>query len=105
MARSYIREARRRGLGTRRERIGPIVELLAQEHADAVVSRVFTSEDAVRLEEGLSASIARIRAGEFRPTPSTFACSGCPALDVVCAGPRLGTGGEGAVEPAYASAE
>ncbi len=33
-----------------------------------------------------------IRAGEFRPTPSPFACSGCPALDVVCAGPRLGGG-------------
>ena len=29
----------------------------------------------------LSASIARIRAGEFRPTPSAFACSGCPALE------------------------
>jgi hypothetical protein len=75
------------------------------EDADAVVSRVFTREDAARLEERLSASIARIRAGEFRPTPSAFACSGCPALDVVCAGPRLGSGGEGAVEPAYAWAE
>ena len=31
-----------------------------------------------RLEAALSASIARIRAGEFRPTPSAFACSGCP---------------------------
>ena len=37
----------------------------------------------------LSAAIARIRAGEFRPTPSEFACSDCPALDLVCAGPRL----------------
>ena len=26
-------------------------------------------------------------AGEFVPTPSEFACAGCPALDVVCAGP------------------
>ena len=56
--------------------------------------RVFTAEDAPRLEAGLSASIARIRAGEFRPTPSAFACSGCPALDVVCAGPRLGGRGD-----------
>ena len=40
-----------------------------------------------RLE--LSEAIARIRAGEFRPTPSEFVCSGCPALDLVCAGPRL----------------
>ena len=30
-----------------------------------------------------------IRAGDFRPTPSEFACAGCPALDLVCAGPRL----------------
>ena len=34
-------------------------------------------------------AIARIRSGEFRPTPSEFICAGCPALDVVCAGPRL----------------
>ena len=47
---------------------------------------------ATELEGRLSASIARIRAGDFRPTPSAFACSGCPALDVVCAGPRLDGG-------------
>ena len=41
------------------------------------------------LEEELSAAIATIHEGDFRPTPSEFACSGCPALDVVCAGPRL----------------
>ena len=41
------------------------------------------------LEEELSAAIRRIDAGEFVPTPSEFTCSGCPALDVVCAGPRL----------------
>ncbi len=69
------------------------------EDPDAVVSTTYTAADAVRLEEGLSASIARIRAGEFRPTPSAFACSGCPALDVVCAGPRLGGSDDGAFEP------
>ena len=26
---------------------------------------------------------------EFPPTPGEFACAGCPALDLVCAGPRL----------------
>ena len=31
----------------------------------------------------------RIHAGEFRPSPSDFACSTCPALDLVCAGMRL----------------
>jgi ATP-dependent helicase/nuclease subunit A len=74
------------------------------EEADAVVSRVFTHADTDELEARLSASIARIRSGEFRPSPSRFACSGCPALDVVCAGPRLGNG-PAAPEPALAAAE
>ena len=43
MARSYVREARRRGLGRRRERIGPIVERLAAEHADATIALRFRS--------------------------------------------------------------
>ena len=30
------------------------------------------------LEAELSAAIARLQAGEFRPTPSEFACAGCP---------------------------
>ena len=72
------------------------------EDADAVVSTVFRAEDAAHLEAALAASIARIRASEFRPTPSPFACSGCPALDVVCAGLRLG-GASIAAEPAIAS--
>ena len=46
-------------------------------------------DDVPGLEAELSAAIARIRAGEFVPTPSEFNCAGCPALDVVCAGPRL----------------
>jgi endonuclease-3 len=44
VARSYVREARRRGLGRRRERIGPIVELLAEEHADAQIALRFRSD-------------------------------------------------------------
>jgi hypothetical protein len=59
------------------------------ERPDDVVSRTFGSDDAPELERELSAAIARIAAGDFRPTPSAFACGGCPALDVVCAGPRL----------------
>ncbi len=61
------------------------------ERPDDVVSQTFTTADVPALEETLSAAIGRIRAGDFRPTPSTFACQGCPALDVVCAGPRLGS--------------
>jgi ATP-dependent exoDNAse (exonuclease V) beta subunit len=53
------------------------------------VSTTFAREQVPELEAGLSDAIARIQAGEFRPTPSEFACSSCPALDVVCAGPRL----------------
>ena len=41
--RSYVREAKRRGLGTRRERIGPIVERLAEEHKDAEIALRFRS--------------------------------------------------------------
>ncbi|MGH3111402.1 MAG: PD-(D/E)XK nuclease family protein, partial [Gaiellaceae bacterium] len=59
------------------------------ERPDDVVSATFTVDDTERLESDLSAAIARIRAGEFRPTPSELACADCPALDLVCAGPRL----------------
>jgi hypothetical protein len=55
------------------------------------VTATFARADVPRLEEELSAAIAAIRAGDFRPTPSELACPGCPALDVVCAGPGLRT--------------
>jgi ATP-dependent helicase/nuclease subunit A len=59
------------------------------ERPDEVVTTTFTRAQTEELEAQLSQAIARIDAGEFRPTPSEFACAGCPALDVVCAGPRL----------------
>ena len=59
------------------------------ERPDTPVEAVFTRADVPGLESELSAAIARIQAGEFPPTPSEFACAGCPALDLVCAGPRL----------------
>jgi ATP-dependent exoDNAse (exonuclease V) beta subunit len=65
------------------------------EQPDAPVAHVFRREDVPALEAELSAAIATIHAGEFRPQPSEFACSGCPALDLVCAGPRLRDGGGG----------
>jgi ATP-dependent helicase/nuclease subunit A len=67
------------------------------ERPDAVVSTVFGRDDTAALEAELSGAIARIRAGDFRPTPSEFTCAGCPALDVVCAGPGLP--GAGPVRP------
>jgi ATP-dependent helicase/nuclease subunit A len=67
------------------------VEVVYQflERPDDIVSAAFRRSDRERLETELSAEIGRIREGRFVPTPSDFACSGCPALDVVCAGPRL----------------
>jgi endonuclease-3 len=44
VARSYVSEARRRGLGSRRERIGPIIALLADEHANAQIALRFRSD-------------------------------------------------------------
>ena len=44
MARSYVHEARRRGLGRRRERIGPIIDRLAAEHPDAEIALRFRSD-------------------------------------------------------------
>jgi ATP-dependent helicase/nuclease subunit A len=59
------------------------------ERPDAVVSTTFVLLELPTLEAELSAAIRRIDSGEFTPTPSEFTCSGCPALDVVCAGPAL----------------
>ncbi|MGH3010681.1 MAG: UvrD-helicase domain-containing protein [Gaiellaceae bacterium] len=59
------------------------------ERPDAVVSTTFARDDLDTLEAELSAAIARIDEGDFHPTPSEFTCAGCPALDRVCAGPRL----------------
>jgi ATP-dependent exoDNAse (exonuclease V) beta subunit len=59
------------------------------ERPDAVVSTVFHRGQLRELEAELSEAIARINAGDFHPNPDDFICAGCPALDVVCAGPRL----------------
>jgi hypothetical protein len=59
------------------------------ERPDDLVSTSFGVDDIPALEAELSEAIAKIQAGNFRPTPSDFACPTCPALDLVCAGPRL----------------
>jgi ATP-dependent helicase/nuclease subunit A len=59
------------------------------ERPDEPVAATFVRGDVAALEGELSAAVARVRSGVFEPRPSEFACSGCPALDVVCAGPRL----------------
>ena len=67
------------------------VEVVYQflERPDDVVDAIFRRDELPALEAELSEAIARIQAGEFPPRPSEFACAGCPALDVVCAGPAL----------------
>jgi ATP-dependent helicase/nuclease subunit A len=59
------------------------------ERPDAVVTDCYKLEDVPALEAELSTAIARIQANDFRPTPDEFVCGDCPALDLVCAGPRL----------------
>jgi endonuclease-3 len=55
VARSFVAEARRRGLGTRRERIGPIVERLGAEHTDAEIALSFRSDIELLISVILSA--------------------------------------------------
>jgi ATP-dependent exoDNAse (exonuclease V) beta subunit len=59
------------------------------ERPDAVVTDCYKVEDVPALEAGLSEAIARIQANDFGPTPDEFVCNDCPALDLVCAGPKL----------------
>jgi ATP-dependent helicase/nuclease subunit A len=82
------------------------VEVVYQflERPEDVVSRTFSRSELAELEDELSAAINRIRSGDFRPTPSDFACAGCPALDVVCAGPRLNGGRPWAPTPELTTA-
>jgi PD-(D/E)XK nuclease superfamily len=67
------------------------VEVVYQflERPEDLVAATFAREQLPELEAELSAAITRIQAGEFPPRPSELACAGCPALDVVCAGPSL----------------
>jgi endonuclease III len=55
VARSYVGEARRRGLGTRRERIGHIIRRLAEEHADAAIALRFRNDVELLISVMLSA--------------------------------------------------
>jgi ATP-dependent helicase/nuclease subunit A len=82
------------------------VEVVYQflEAPDEPVSATFTSAATATLEDELGAVVSRIREGVFRPTPSEFACAGCPALDRICAGPRLGSEPDGAPLPELTAA-
>ena len=65
--RSYVREARRRGLGRRSERIGPIVERLAAEHADAEIALRFGSDLELLVSVMLSAQTTDVNVNKVTP--------------------------------------
>ena len=70
MARSYVREARRRGPGRRRERIGPIIQRLAEEHSDAEIALRFRSDLELLVSVMLSAQTTDVNVN--RVTPALF---------------------------------
>ena len=67
MPRSYVREARRRGLGRRRERIGPIIERLATDHADAQIALRFRSDLELLVSVMLSAQTTDVNVNKVTP--------------------------------------
>lgn len=69
--RSYVTEARRRGLGSRRERIRPIVDRLAVEHADAEIALRFESPLELLISVMLSAQTTDVNVNKV--TPALFA--------------------------------
>jgi len=66
VARSYVREARR-GLGRRRERIGPIIERLAAEHSDAEIALRFRSDLELLVSVMLSAQTTDVNVNKVTP--------------------------------------
>jgi endonuclease-3 len=68
--RSYVGEARR-GLGRRRERIGPIIERLAEEHSDAEIALRFRSDLELLVSVMLSAQTTDVNVNSV--TPALFA--------------------------------
>jgi len=70
VARSYLREARSRGVGRRRERIVPIIERLASEHSDAEIALRFRSDLELLVSVMLSAQTTD--ANVNRVTPALF---------------------------------
>ena len=67
MARSYVREARRRGIGRRRERIVPIIERLADEHSDAEIALRFRSDLELLVSVMLSAQTTDVNVNKVTP--------------------------------------
>ncbi len=67
MARSYVREARRR-VGARRQRIGPIIERLRAEHPDAAIALEFGSDVELLVSVMLSAQTTDVTVNRVTET-------------------------------------
>ncbi len=67
MARSYVHEARR-PVGRRRERIRPIIERLALEHADARIALEFRTELELLVSVMLSAQTTDVNVNRVTKT-------------------------------------
>jgi len=63
-------------------------EQRARAHHRNRVANTFSEEIGAMLEGELSDAIAQIRGGRFPARPGPH-CVDCPALDLLCAGPRL----------------
>jgi endonuclease-3 len=70
VARSYVGEVHRRGLGRRRERIGPIIERLTSTYADAEIALRFRSDLELLVSVMLSAQTTDVNVNKV--TPSLF---------------------------------
>ena len=67
MARSYVSEARRR-VGPKRERIRPIIDRLALEHADATIALTFRNSLELLVSVMLSAQTTDVNVNRVTPT-------------------------------------
>ena len=67
MPRSYVKEARKR-VGPKKERIGPIIERLAIEHADAAIALRFRSPLELLVSVMLSAQTTDVNVNRVTPT-------------------------------------
>jgi ATP-dependent helicase/nuclease subunit A len=67
------------------------VEVVYQflERPAELVTTVFRLDEEEVLRAELSDAIAAVSEGRFVPSPGELVCAGCPALDVICAGPSL----------------
>lgn len=68
MPRSFVGEARRRGLGRRRDRIAPIIERLAAEHSDARIALRFGSDVELLVATMLSAQTTDVNVNRVTET-------------------------------------